>query len=275
MVNRQDDLVLSFFQRGLRQVDLVFFHQGVSDVFAQGLQECVGHAAADDHLVGFFQHVFNHADLVGYLGTANDGHEGVFRVIHGFAQHVHFLFHQESETVFREVGRNADSGCMCTVYGTECIFHKYVTQACPVLAQFRIVLGFAFFITGVLDQQDLTVLQVIDHFFQNGTAGLIAEFHLCVRQQFSQTDSHALQAVLRLVLFCLHLAQVGHQDDFGSLLQQVFDRRQGLHDPVVIRDDSVLAGHVEIAADDDLFAFDVQVFDSSLCHDNPPMLFAS
>ena len=48
---------------------------------AQGLQEGVSHAAADDEGVDLFQQVVDDADLIGNLSAAEDCNERTLRVL--------------------------------------------------------------------------------------------------------------------------------------------------------------------------------------------------
>jgi hypothetical protein len=61
-------------------------------------------------------------------------------------------------------------------------------------------------------------------------------------------------------------AEVAGQDDDRALSQQRLDRRQGGHDPAVVRDPAILEGNVEVDADEDALTCRVQVPDGELVH---------
>ncbi len=54
---------------------------GISDLAAFGLDECVAHATADDQVINFVEQILQHAKLAGNLGTTNDGCERTFGVL--------------------------------------------------------------------------------------------------------------------------------------------------------------------------------------------------
>lgn len=57
-----------------------------------------------------------------------------------------------------------------------------------------------------------------------------------------------------------------HQDQRGTLIQNIFDGRQRGLDSLVIGDGSILHGYVEVHTHDDALAFEIDVFNSLLVH---------
>src|SRR5436189_231596 len=62
-----------------RELDLVCLHERAADFAALRLEECIGHAAANEHGVNFIEQVADDADLVADFGAAQDGDEGALR----------------------------------------------------------------------------------------------------------------------------------------------------------------------------------------------------
>ena len=75
----------------------VVLAEAVADGLAPGLEERVGHGAADDDAVDLGDQVLDDADLVGDLGAAEDGHERPLRVLEGVAEELELLLDQEAD----------------------------------------------------------------------------------------------------------------------------------------------------------------------------------
>ena len=159
-------------------------------------------------------------------------------------------------------------------------------QAGHSLCQLRIVLGFALLKAGVLEKHDLSGLQ-------RGGLGLgVGAHHIAGKdhvpaQQLAQALGHRLHAqglqgllplllgegggvlallglLLRpLVEAGLGLAKVGAGDHRRPLVQQILNGGQGRADALVIGDSAggLVLGDVEVAAEQDLPALDVNVLD--------------
>ena len=87
-VNGQQELhagLLGLLQCGLGQVQLVLLAQGGANGVALGLEEGIGHAAADDQGVNFREQVVNNTYLVGDLRAAQDCHKGALGLGEGAA----------------------------------------------------------------------------------------------------------------------------------------------------------------------------------------------
>ena len=80
----------------LGDVDLVGFDEGFAGGLALRVEEGVGHAAADEEGVGFVEQVVDDLDLVGDLGAADDGDEGLVGFGDGLAEVVELLLHQQA-----------------------------------------------------------------------------------------------------------------------------------------------------------------------------------
>ncbi len=132
--------------------------------------------------------------------------------------------------------------------GAESVVHVGVGQAGQILAELGQVLGFFLAETGVLQQHHIAVVH-------GGNSGLGLGAHDLVvigkldglAQLLAQAHGNGGQAELGLGAV-LRLAQMAAQDDLGAVLDELLDGRQGRVDAVVVGDDAVLHGDVEIAA---------------------------
>ncbi len=159
-------------------------------------------------------------------------------------------------------------------------------QGRHLLGQLGVVLGLALLKAGVLEQHDLAALQGRGLGLGVGAHHVIRQDHV-LAQQLGQAGGHRLHAQLGqgllplllgdgglvlalLQLFLLvgleggrRLAHVGAGDHRRALVQQVLDGGQGGPDALVVSDDAAAVlshRNVEIAAQKNLFALDVDVF---------------
>ena len=84
MIERQQEFhvaLLGVLDDLAGQIELVVLYAGFSDFCALGLQEGVGHGAANNQGVDFVQQVLDDGDLVADFGAAEDGDKGLFGVV--------------------------------------------------------------------------------------------------------------------------------------------------------------------------------------------------
>ena len=77
-------------------IDLVRFEERLAGVLPLGLEEGVGHAAADEERVDFAQQILDDLDLVRDFGAAEDGYEGALGCFESLAHVVEFLVHEQA-----------------------------------------------------------------------------------------------------------------------------------------------------------------------------------
>ena len=141
----------------------------------------------------------------------------------------------------------------------EGIVHIHVGQAGQLFAELGQVLGFFLAEAGVLQQHHVTVLHG-----GHGSLGVLAHHGVVVckgdrlAQQLAQAHSHGGQAELCLGAV-LGLAQMAAQDDLAAVGNELLDGGQGGDNAVVVGDDPVLHGHVEIAANQHALALHIDV----------------
>ena len=101
------------------------------------------------------------------------------------------------------------------------------------------------FVTGVLHDQNITVLHLVNGFFQLCPTGYRHKGYRLV-EQVGQLFSDWPHRQAGLVFFLLDPAQVGEENCLPLVVQDVLDRWQSCHDPVVIPNDPVFNRHVEV-----------------------------
>ena len=299
-VNGQQELhasLLGLFQGGLGQVDLVLLAQGGADAVALGLKEGVGHAAADDQGVNLCEQVVNNADFVGNLGAAQNGHKGTLGLGEGSAHHGDLLLNQVAAHSGQIVG-NALGGGMGPVGGAESIVDVDIRHRGQLFGKGGVILGLLRMEADVLNNHHIAIVEggglllgvgahnVLGHndlFAQQlaklcGHRGQGELLHIALRGFQSLGGGLGLLGLghgvdlLLLLLVQLHglvedvvgTAHVGAEDDLGAMVREVLYGGQRAHDALGVSNGSVLHGDVEVAADQNPLAGNVDVFHSLL-----------
>ena len=185
------------------------------------------------------------------------------------------------------MGRHAGGGGVGPVDRAEGVGHIHAVrpgQAGHGLSELRVVFGLALLKAGVLEEHDLAGLQ------RGGLGACVGAHHVAGEddlpaQQLAQALGHGLHAqglqgllpllpgegggVLALLGLLLgplleaglRLAQVGAGDDRRPLVQQVLNGGQGRADTLIVRDRAggLVLGDIEVAAQKDLLALDIDV----------------
>ena len=143
----------------------------------------------------------------------------------------------------------------------EGVVHISVSQRSQLLAELRHILGLFLAETGVLQQNDIAVV----HSSHSSLCVLahnvvVVGKHNGLAQLCAQSHSNGSQAELSLGAV-LGLAQMAAQDDLSAIVDQLLDGGQSRIDAVLVGDDAVLHGDVEITADKDLLAAVVLIVD--------------
>ena len=150
--------LLSLLNHLLAVVQLGVVHQRFSYLFALSLQEGESHAAADDQGIAFLQQVGDYVQLVGNLGSAQDGNEGTHRILNSVAEERDLLLHQIAyHTGIHELG-HAYVGAVGTMSGTESVVYKYIAEGSQLFGECLSVLGLLRAVAGVLQQDAVAVL---------------------------------------------------------------------------------------------------------------------
>ena len=126
MVYRKDNLDILCRSGGKKAfcgIDKVVFNEGFSHGVPLGLEEGVGHTAADDEGGGVLEQAFEHRDLRGNLRAADDGGHGLGRIgNHGF-EICNLFFHEEAADLDLHELRDGRGRGMGTVRGSERVIY--------------------------------------------------------------------------------------------------------------------------------------------------------
>ena len=261
MVYRQQELhalVGSLLNHLTGIVQPVFFEQGLADAVALGLQEGIGHAAADDDGVSLFEQVVDDGDLVGDLGAAEDSDEGALRIVQRLAHDGQLLVDQQTG-ISGQIGGNTCGGGMGAVNGAEGIGDKDVRHVGKGLGECRVVLFLADVKAEILEKHDLTGLQ-------RGGLGLgiltddVGGKNDFLSEQLGKAFGNRGQSQLGLPL-ALGFAEVRAGNDGGAVIKQIANGRDGGNNALVAGDLAglLVLGNVKVAAEQDLLPFDVDI----------------
>lgn len=103
-----DDLAAGLVEEGVTDLDVL-----------EGLLEGKGHAAGDDQAVDLGKEVVDQLDLVGDLGTAQDGEERALRVLEGLGEVLELLLDEETGGLLGQL--DTDHGTVGTVGSAESV----------------------------------------------------------------------------------------------------------------------------------------------------------
>lgn len=231
---------------------------------ALGLEEGVGHAAADEDAVGLAEELVDDGELVGDLGAAERDDVGPLDVLGELLQDADLGGDQEAGGV-RQARRELVDGGVPTVHRAEAVADVDVRQGGePVgeLAALGVVLGgLARVEAQVLDDGDLTVAQARDR-RPRGLADRVGRERHGGAEEFTESGGGGGERERR-VRRALGTAQVRGDDHLGAGLREGLDGGQHGADPAVVGDccgaGGLAAGcerHVEVGADEDPLACD-------------------
>lgn len=152
--------------------------------FVEDLCKGESHSTAYDEGVDFVEHVFDELDLVGHLGTTEDGKEGAIGAFEDLCKVFELFLHEKTGCLFLEV--DANHAGMSTVCGTKGIVDVKIAECGELLLEgvydvfWDLYLVWAFALFGgveaeVLEEEDGTILCVIDCLFDIGTDAIVEE----------------------------------------------------------------------------------------------------
>ena len=140
-------------------LDLVVLDERLADPQALGLQEGVGHGAADQDVIGFAEEALDDLDLVGDLGPAQDGDVGLHRGVDGLLQVVDFLLHQVAGGLDRDEIGDADDGGVGPMARTEGVVDEDVDALGQLAGELGVVLLLFLVEPDVLEQERLALAE--------------------------------------------------------------------------------------------------------------------
>ena len=146
------------------------------------LCKCESHATAYDEGVDLVEHVFDELDLVGHLGTAEDGKEGAVGAFEDLCKVLELFLHEKTGSLFLEV--DAHHAGVSTVCGAKGIVDVEIAECGELLLEgvhdvlwdlylVRALALFGAMEAEVLEENDGAVLCVIDGLFDVGTDAIV------------------------------------------------------------------------------------------------------
>ena len=229
-IRRQYDLdaqPTSLVEVAAHRPDLIALQQACTDPVPQGGQEGEEHAAADQQGVDPRQKVPDDTQLVGNLRPAED-HSVRFGGLFGEpVQHVEFRGDEEAGRAGQRLCQLVNARLLAMDY-PETVGNEGVAERREALGERRPVLvalgRFPRVEAEVLEDGNVTVLQLVDPIFRGRTHGICGEGHR-LTQQFTQPLRHGGKAVL-CVGRAIRPAEVRDHHDARTDVDQRVERRQ-------------------------------------------------
>ncbi len=225
---------------------------------ALGVEEGVGHAAADGQLVELGHQMAQQIELGRDLGAADDAHHRPLGMAERLVERLQLGAHRLAR-VGRQQPRHALGRGVGPVGGGEGVVDVDVAELGQLLGEGRVVLLLALVVAQVLQQQHAAGLQRLDRGLGVGTHAVVGERDV-LAEQLGQRLDHRLQAHLRHAA-ALGPVEVGDEHHLGALAGQLADGRQGGAQARVVGDVALAAGlshrDVEVDADERRLAGEV------------------
>ena len=182
-------------------------------------------------------------------------------VVDRVAQVLDFLLHQVAHSGIADVLGDAGGGAVSAMAAAEGVVHVGVSQGSQLLAEGVDVLGLLLAEAGVLQQDNVAVRHGGDSGLGLGADDLVVIGEGDgLAQLLRQADRHGGQAELGLRAV-FGLAEVAAQNDLGAVCDQLFDGGQCRVDAVIVGDDAVLHGDVEVNTDQHALAGVIFIID--------------
>src|SRR5690606_29381724 len=116
-------------------------------------------SAADQDIIRDVQQILDYADLILNLRTADDRRKWTLRFLQRFAENLQLFLHQKTGYC-RQMMRNSLRRSMSPVSSAESIVHIDVRKFSQLLGKFRIILLFPWIEAHVLEQKNISVIQL-------------------------------------------------------------------------------------------------------------------
>ncbi len=270
-----DALRFGLVERGFGDVDLVGFDEGLAGVLTLGVEEGVGHAAADEDGVDLVEQVVDDFDLVGDLGAADDGDEGTLGGFESLADVGEFLLHEQAGSGLRDEVGDAFGGGVGAVGADRRHRSRRRRRAWRVAWRRwgRSALlrrgseGFRAAGPGrTRSWRDIS--EAISPTQSGEKATLIGFADLFIEEHAQSVDDGAKARTWDGL--ALGAAEMRGEDELGLVAEGVLDGGEGRADAVVVGDfrTVVAEGHVEVNAHEDPLVLEIEVLDRELGHDD-------
>src|SRR6266481_3122062 len=260
-------LLLGFFTQTPREVQFVVFDQRLADGLAVGIEEGVRHAAANEHGVGNFHQVFDDFDFVADFGPTENRDEGTRGIGHGFAEVGQLFFHEQPRRRLPDEARDADNGSMRAVSGAEGVANENaVAQGGELLRKGFVIFFFVGMEADVFQHEHFPVAQGLALAFGAWTDTIQSEGDWLAEQLF-QFFGGGPEGIF-WIRAAFGPAEMRSKHEAGALFNGEPQCRQSFADASVVGDDGVFQRNVEIHADENAFAAEVEGVDGELGHDS-------
>ena len=87
----------------------------------------MGHTAADNQGITFFQKIGNNIQFIRNLGAAENGDKRAYRGIYGISKEINFFLHQITDSAGIHIFGHADIGTVGAVCRSKSIIDKDIT----------------------------------------------------------------------------------------------------------------------------------------------------
>ena len=154
---------------------------------------------------------------------------------------------------------------MRPVCGPEGVIHVEVRQRRELRREGRVVLLLLRVEPQVLEQDDLVVRMRLRHGCARRFADAVGGKNDRAPEQLGEARNHRREAVLGHGL-AFRATEVRGEDDGCALLERVPDRGQRCPDARVVANHTVFDRHVEVDADEDALAGEIEIFDGEFHH---------
>ena len=133
------------------------------------------------------------------------------------------------------------------------------------LTVFLFQLGLLFFVVaGVLEHEDFARLEGLDLVVGGGA---VRSESNGLAEKLGEVVGDDLEGGVRGDALFIGASHVAHENEAAALFENVFDGGESALDAGVVLDDSVFDRHIEVDAHDNAFAFEIDVTQSFLVHD--------
>ena len=160
-----------------------------------------------------------------------------------------------------KISRNARGGAMCSVCGAESIVYENICKRSKLFGEILLILCFFFSVANIFEKHNFAVFKLCSHFLcifaYNG-------FILCklniLTEIFGEPFSYGSKAEFGLI-FALRSAEMRAKDNLCALCDKIFNCRKSGNNSFIVCDFAVLKRNIEIAANKNLFACHIDIFD--------------
>ncbi len=236
--------LLRLLKNLLRRAGHVVFAERLADLHADGVQEGVGHAAADHQHVDPSDQVAEQVELGGDFRAADDGRQRALGLLQRGAEMFQFFLHEAPRSGGQQT-RDALGRGVGAVRRREGVVHVDVAQRREGLGEARVVGFFLRVEAQVLQQGDAAGLQALRRRFRRRADAVRRETDL-LAQDLRNLRHQGLQRHLR-VRPALGPAEVGQQQHLRALGRKIADgRRRALQASRVAH---LAAGHRHVEVD--------------------------